>query len=70
MLNLSFSSILAGLIFGVIGLWMLRQGKLKGDLRIVVIGVLLMAYGYFTPNPWFDWGVGGVLCYTAYHIWN
>lgn len=70
MLSLSVSSVMAGLLFGAIGLWVLRQGKLKADVRIIVIGVLLMGYTYFTPNPWFDWGVGGALCYITYAIWN
>ena len=49
---------------------MLKEGKRKGDVRVIVLGVLLMTYSYVTPNPWFDWGVGAGLCYLAYHIWN
>ena len=70
MMDLSISSVMAGLIFSSIGLWMLRRGRVKGDNRIVVIGVLLMGYSYLTPNPWFDWGIGSILCYLAYSIWN
>lgn len=70
MLNISISSIFAAILFGAVGLWMLREGKRKGDMRVVVIGLLLMTYGYVSPNPWFDWGIGAGLCYLAYHIWN
>lgn len=70
MLNITISSLFAGLLFSSIGLWMIREGRHKADNRIVVIGVLLMGYSYFTPNPFFDWGVGIALCLTAYNIWN
>lgn len=69
-MQISVSSLIAGILFSSIGLWMLREGRKKFDNRIVVLGVLLMAYSYFTPNPWFDWGVGSALCYAAYSIWN
>ena len=49
---------------------MMREGKKKSDPRIIVIGILLMVYSYLTPNPWFDWGVGSALCFTAYRFWS
>lgn len=70
MLDLSVSSVMASLIFSGIGMWMFRQGKLKSDLRIIVIAVLLMGYTYLTSGPWFDWGIGLALCFGAYQIWN
>lgn len=69
-MNLSVSSIVAGLIFSAVGLWMFRAGKDKGDTRLIVIAVVLMVYSYFTPNPWYDWGIGAGLCGLAYHMWN
>ncbi|MBC7419777.1 MAG: hypothetical protein H7328_03525 [Bdellovibrio sp.] len=68
-MNFSISSIIAGFIFSVIGFWMLREAKKKSDLRLVVIAILLIAYTYFTPNPYLDWGVGAALCGLAYLIW-
>jgi multisubunit Na+/H+ antiporter MnhE subunit len=70
MIDFSTSSLIAGFIFGVIGFWMLREGKKKANITIVVIGILLMAYPYFTKGPFLDWGVGVVLCATAYYFWE
>jgi hypothetical protein len=69
-MNFSISSIFAGLIFGVIGFWLLREGRKKGNMHIALIGVGLMGYSYFTNNPWADWGIGLGLCYLARHFWN
>lgn len=67
--NISISSLLAGLIFGIIGMFVLRDGRKKGNPKLAVVGVLLMAYPYFTPGFWLiDWVIGITLCYTAYTI--
>ncbi len=67
--NFSVSGLIAGLIFSTIGLWMLREGKKRADLRIVMLGLVLMIYSYFTPNHWWDWGIGIALCLLAREIW-
>lgn len=67
--DISISSLLAGLIFGIIGMFVFKDGRKKGEPKLAVIGVLLMAYPYFTPGYWLiDWVIGIVLCYTAYMI--
>ena len=68
-MNFSLASILSSLFFSAIGLWVLREGKRKADYRILMIGLALMFYTYFTPNPWLDWGVGLGLCALAYKLW-
>ena len=67
--DISISGIIAGLLFGVIGMWMFREGKRNSNLKIVVISVLLMIYPYFTSGPKQDWGVGLMLCGLAYFFW-
>jgi hypothetical protein len=69
MFDFSISGLFAGLIFGCIGIWMFREGKRYTDLRIVMIGIALMVYPYFTHGPLMDWGVGAGLCGVAYYIW-
>ncbi|MBP6219093.1 MAG: hypothetical protein KA436_10955 [Oligoflexales bacterium] len=68
-MNLTLSSILSGLLFSSIGLWVFREGKRKGDFKILGLGLALMLYTYFTPNPWADWGVGLALCAVTYKFW-
>lgn len=66
---MSLSSLLSGVIFGIIGMFLLRDGRKKGSPKLAVIGILLMAFPYFTPGYWLiDWVVGITLCYTAYVI--
>jgi len=62
------SSILSSLVFGAIGLWALKQGKKNADIRVILIGAVLLAYTYFTHSPWADWGIGLALCGLLYRI--
>jgi len=64
--DFSVSTILAGLLFGVAGLWLVRNGRREGNLRWAMIGVVLMIYPYFSPNAYVDWGLGFFLCALAY----
>lgn len=68
-LQFSFSSLLAGLIFGIIGLWVFRQGKRNSNMKVLSVGLALMIYPYFTTGPWMDWGLGAALCGLAYYLW-
>lgn len=68
--NITPSSIISGILFGCIGMWLYRQGKHRENLRLKVIAISLMVYPYFTSGPLADWGVGVALCGAAYHYWN
>ena len=65
----TFSGIASSFVFGVIGLWMFREGKRKVSYNIVFIAIGLMIYPYMTKGPLADWGVGIALCTLAYAIW-
>ena len=68
--DFSFSGILASFIFGVIGLYMFRHGKKSSDMRLLIIGLTLMIYPYFTSGPVMDWVLGCGLCGLAYFFRN
>jgi hypothetical protein len=70
MLDFSLSGIMAGLIFGAIGLWMFRRGKSEQNYKVLCIGLVLMVYPYLTHGPWQDWGVGIALCVLASYVWS
>jgi ABC-type dipeptide/oligopeptide/nickel transport system permease component len=70
MLDFTASSLFASIFFGIIGMWMFRQGKRFADFRIIGIAVALMAYPYFVQGPLLDWGVGFALCGAAYYYWR
>ena len=67
-MNLSASNIIAGLIFSLIGLWLVRVGKREAHFTKMLIGVALMAYSYFTQTALQSWGIGAALCAAAYFL--
>lgn len=67
--NITPSSIISGILFGLIGMWLYRQGKYRENNHLKIIAVALMVYPYFTTGPLADWGVGIALCAAAYHYW-
>lgn len=68
--NLTPSSIISGVLFGLIGMWLYSQGKKRHENRLKVIAIALMFYPYFTSGPIGDWGVGIALCGAAYYYWK
>jgi hypothetical protein len=62
------STILASLVFSIVGLFVFRLGKRNAHLKLMIIGVALMTYTYFTGNVWADWLVGVGLSVMAYFI--
>lgn len=70
-LNLSFDmwSILAGILFGAVGLYVFRHGRRESDIRNVVFGLLLMIYPYFVDGAKLTWAIGMALCGAVYYYW-
>lgn len=67
-MDFSVSSLLAGLLFGAAGIWLIKDGRREGNLPWAVIGVVLLVYPYFVPNPWATWGIGVALLALAYRL--
>jgi multisubunit Na+/H+ antiporter MnhE subunit len=67
--DFSVSGLIAGFVFGVIGLWMFKEGKRRVNYTVVFISIALMIYPYFVPGAWLTWIVGGGLCGLAYYYW-
>lgn len=68
-MNFSISSLLAGLIFGVIGMWLFKTGRRKNNIQLIVISLLMMSYSFFTRSEIQDWGIGLLLCSASYYYW-
>jgi hypothetical protein len=58
MFNFDPYNILAGLIFGTIGLGAWRYGRALERWKPVAIGLALMIYPYLITTPWLLWSVG------------
>ena len=67
-LSLSMSSIIAMIVFSVSGLYVFRNGRKQQNVNLIVIGVVLMFYSYFTTAPWQDWVFGLLLMGGAYFL--
>jgi hypothetical protein len=48
-------------LFSIVGFAAFRYGKKTGEARPLVLGIALMAYGYFVSNAWLSLLVGSVL---------
>lgn len=55
------AQLFAGLIFGGIGFVAFVYGKKQTQLKMMLLGVALMAYPYFVANPLLLWGIGLLL---------
>jgi hypothetical protein len=60
-LSFSFGNILVGLVFGGVGFVAFVWGKKNAEPRPLFIGLALMVYPYFIPNPWAAAAAGVVL---------
>jgi multisubunit Na+/H+ antiporter MnhE subunit len=69
MWSFDVSSLVAGFIFGVIGLWMFREARRKHNNNTKYIGIALMIYPYFIDGAVRNWGLGITLCILAYFLW-
>jgi hypothetical protein len=58
---MSPANIFVVVMFSIVGLAAFRYGKKNSETRPLVLGVLLMVYGYFVSNAWLSLLVGGVL---------
>jgi hypothetical protein len=68
LLDFSMSSLIAGLVFGVIGIYVFKHGRKSADKRFVFVGLALMIYPYFTKGVLADWGIGIALCALGYYF--
>lgn len=67
-MNFSISSLLAGFLFGIIGLFVLKRGRANANFTQVMIGLALMIYPYFVNSDALNWGLGIALTFAAYWL--
>ncbi len=57
----SLATVLIAVLFGIVGFAAFRYGKKNGEMRLLLLGIALMAYGYFVTNAWISLAIGAVL---------
>ncbi|MBI2336131.1 MAG: hypothetical protein HYU97_05160 [Deltaproteobacteria bacterium] len=60
-------SILCGIFFSMVGLYAWRYGRQQQSGRHMLLGVALLAFGYFIPNVWLALAIGTLL--TTFLFW-
>jgi hypothetical protein len=65
-MDLSFSNIAAGIVFGSFGIYLLKRAKKFARLLDVFFGIGLLILPYFIDNPWLNWSIGSTLLFLAY----
>ncbi|MGH8048532.1 MAG: hypothetical protein ACREKL_14930 [Chthoniobacterales bacterium] len=60
-MNLDPENLLAGFIFGAVGLAAFIYGKKMALWKTMGIGIVLMIYPYFTANAWATTIIGALL---------
>ncbi len=68
-MNFSPAGLLISLIFGGIGLWMVRESKRRVNYNTMFVGAGLLVFPYFIDNLWYMGGAGIALCALAYWLW-
>jgi hypothetical protein len=67
-MDFSISSLAAGFIYGVIGIYLVRQARKTANWAHFGIGMSLMIYPYFVTSAYLLWGIGAALLYVAYKV--
>ena len=67
-MDLSFSTLFAGFAFGIMGAFLMKQGKKNGHFPHLLVGLTLILFPYFISSTWLTWGIGGILLAIAYRI--
>lgn len=67
-MELSFSSVAAGIIFGSFGIYAIKRGKNRSHVLDILVGITLLVYPYFVTNVWLNWGLGVGLLTVVYRF--
>lgn len=65
-MDFSIGSLLAGFVFGVAGMFFIKEAKKQGNLPALGFGVTLLLYTYFVSNPYLCWAIGIALTVIGY----
>jgi hypothetical protein len=60
------SSLVAGIVFGLVGWYFFKEAKKEGNFWNILIGLAMMTYSLLITGSIMVWVVGGVLFYLAW----
>lgn len=60
---------LAGMVlFSMLGLWAFKEGRREANIKLLLMGIALVGYSYFTPQTWVVWVAGIGLTVVAFKV--
>lgn len=68
--NFTLSTVIAYLLFGAVGLFGFLYGKKSGAIRVMLVGIVLMAYPYFVSGALALYGIGCFLTALLVYWWE
>jgi hypothetical protein len=57
----SIYTLILAVVFSLVGFAAFRYGRKNSEPRPLILGIALMAYGYFVTNAWVSLAIGSVL---------
>jgi MFS family permease len=57
----SIYTLILAVLFSLVGFAAFRYGRKNSEPRPLILGIALMAYGYFVSNAWVSLAIGSVL---------
>ena len=57
----SIYTLILAVLFSLVGFAAFRYGRKNSEPRPLILGIALMAYGYFVTNAWVSLAIGSVL---------
>ena len=69
-MTFSVSSFIASFVFSIFGFYFFREGKKEGNVKLILIGITMIIYTYFTKSAWVDWSLGLALSYAGYYFFK
>lgn len=66
-LNISLNLIIGNIIFSIFGWFIFKAGRKDSNIKKLVLGLVLMLYGYIVYDPLAFWAIGSIL--LAANFW-
>lgn len=58
----------AGLVFGTLGVYLIKEGRRLSNIGKILIGVTLLVYPYFFSSTILTWLIGAVLFAASFKV--
>ncbi len=55
-------------LFSLIGMWAFKEGRREANIKLLLLGIALLGYGYFFSGAWQVWAIGTGLTVVAIKV--